>query len=230
MATVSLTSALTAQRDIGRSRVFYAVTAPGGSTPLQWDGTTELYLKWLCDTEGDLVMEPNASYNRLTAPELAGDAPLKAYVQGEAPVLTIPAVLANPDLRDILSPTGAASGGFSAQRPVSELTLVVFIEELFMNATTKVHDLTLDPNGGTWLLGGVALTGRKLALFNLTAWLWRCFPRKPGTGFRHGEGGKAIQTVEIELMLDTTKPEGHLLYTIGDPYLASTPIDVEGGS
>lgn len=231
MSTVTLTSALAAQRDIGRSRVFYAVTAAGGSTPHQWDGSTELFLKWLCDTEGDLTQEPNGVINRLNATELV-QAPLKAYDAGEAPVITVPAVLAAPNLRAIMSPNGSASSGHSAQRPVTEMTLVVFVEELFYNATTKAHNLTLDPNGGTWLLGGTALStqARKLELFGLTVWAWRGFWRRPATAFRHTDGGKAIQPAEFEIMVDVTKPEGHMLYTVGDPYLASTPIDIEGGS
>jgi hypothetical protein len=236
MSTVSLISALTAQRDIGRSRVFYAVTTPGGSTPTQWDGTTELYLKWLCDTEGELVFNPNPSFNRLTAAELTGDAALEAYVQGEAPVINLPAIYADPATRAILSPTFSASGGYPAQQPVLELTMAIFVEKLFWNAVTRDHDLVLDPNGGAWTLGTVgspvALSAQpdKLRLFNLTTWPWRCFSRKAPFSFNQDSGGKSVQTVEVELMIDQTKPSGHMLYTIGDPYLASPPIDIEGAS
>jgi hypothetical protein len=233
MASVSLTSALSALRDIGRARVFYAVTAQGGSTPLQWDGTTELFLKWLCDTEGAVAFEPNPEFQRLTAPELTGAAPLRAKVQGEAPTITIPAVYASPTTRALLSPTGSASGGYPYAIPVTELTLVIFAEELFFDATaaTAKYGLALDPNGGTWQLGGQALSGlsaRKQALFGLTTWAWRCFAIKAPFNFAHEDHGKNIQEVTVELMVDETKPEGHMLYTIGDPYTAS--IDIEGAS
>jgi hypothetical protein len=232
MATVSLTSALSAIRDIGRGRVFYAVTAPGGSTPHQWDGTTELYFKWLCDTEGPIAFEPNQTVDRLTAVELTGDAALKAKVKGERPVITLPAIYADPVIRGLLSPTGSASGGYSTARPVTEFTVVVFAEELFYNSTTKLYDQTLDPNGGAWTLGGSALSAQaaKLKLFGLTTWAWRCFPLKAPFNFTDADHGKSVQNVDIELMTDVTKPEGHMLYTIGDPYLASTPIDIEGAS
>lgn len=233
MATVSLTSALSAQRDIGRSRVFYAVTAPGGSTPLQWDGSTELYLKWLCDTEGAVVHEPNMTIDELLAPELTANAPLKAKVKGEAPTITIPAIYADPAVRALLSPTGAASGGYSTARPVTELTIVTFAEELFFNSTTKLYDKILDPNGGTWQLSGAAistLSTRIQNMFGLTCWSWRVYPIKAPFQFADEDHGKSVEPVTLKLMTDITKPEGHMLYTIGDPYLASTPIDIEGGS
>ena len=216
---ITLTNALTAQKDIGRSRIFYAVTTSGGSVPTVWDGASELYLKWLCDTEGDLVQAPNETINRLIPTELTA-APIKAYASGEAPVITIPAYLADPDLRAIMSPTNNASGGTSAQRPVAERTLAIFVEELFFNSTTGEHDLTLDSNGGSWLLGGVAMTGRKAELFGLTAWLWRGFFRRASTSYKWTDGGKAVEPVEFELMIDSSKPEHNMLYTIGDPYLA----------
>jgi hypothetical protein len=233
MAAISLTSAITAQRDIGRSRVFYAVTAAAGTVPLQWDGTTELFLTWLCDTEGAVVLTPNMTIDRLMAPELTGEAALRAKVKGERPVLEIPAIYASPATRALLSPTGNASGGYSTGRPVREMTLVVFPEELFFNSVTNLFDLSLDPNGGTWLLGGTAITlatARKQALFGLTTWLWKCFPTKAPFGFSDEEHGKSVQSVEVECMMDLTKPEGHMLYTIGNPYLASPPIDLEGSS
>lgn len=235
MATVSLTSALSALRDIGRARVFYAVTQANGSVPLQWDGTTELYLKWLCDTEGAVAFEPNPEFQRLMATELTGSAPLEAKVQGEAPTITIPAVYASPATRALLSPTGSASGGYPYAIPVSELTLVFFAEELFFDATaaTAKYGLALDPNGGSWTLGGQALSGlsaRKQALFGLTTWAWRCFPVKAPFSYTHEDHGKSVQEVTVEVMIDQTKPEGDMLYTVGDPYLASTAIDIEGAS
>jgi hypothetical protein len=233
MSTVSLTSALAAQRDIGRSRVFHAVTAAGGSTATKWDTANELYLKWTCDTEGAVVHEPNMVIDRLKAVELTAEAPLSARVKGEAPTITIPAIYADPATRALLSPTGSASGGYSAARPVTELTMVIFAEELFYNAATLEHDLVLDPNGGNWLLDATAYaswTTRQKNLFGLTCWAWRVFPIKAPFRFTDENHGLSVEPVTIELMVDQTMPEGHMLYTIGDPYLASTPIDIEGGS
>lgn len=238
MSTVSLTSAITALRDIGRARVFHAVTAAGGTTPLQWDGSTELFLRWTCDTEGAVALEPNMTIDRLLVSELTGDAALKAKVKGERPTITIPAIYADPATRALLSPTTNASGGYSTARPVRELTIVLFAEELFFNAATNLYDLTLDPNGGAWLLGAVAYaswTARQKALFGLTTWIWRCFATKAPSRFTDENHGLSIESVTIEAMTDVTKPEGNMLYTVGDPYLApdgtgSDPIDIEGGS
>src|SRR5690606_15246183 len=114
-------------RSLGRGVVFYAPV---------WDGTTNLALTHLGDTEGEITVEINETYNDLTLPELTGDAIHERKVAGENPVVTMPLFLADPALRAIVSPTGNASGGYQRQRPVTEYTLVIFPEELFLDAAT----------------------------------------------------------------------------------------------
>lgn len=206
---------------IGKGAVFYADA---------WDFDSNLYtsLDFLGFTEGPVSVEMNETFNELTLPEYTGDAPHKRFVQGEAPVATIPLFTADPALRAILSPTGGASGGRRRQQPVKEYTLVVLPEELFLDpATDFQEDLVLAANGTSWTLGGVALSAEKDRLLNQAVWLWRGAFTKPPIRYQHEEGGKSVDEVTFSTMYQVAAPNGHRLYTIGDPYDAG--IDVLSG-
>lgn len=206
---------------IGKGAVFYADA---------WDFNSNIYtaLDFLGFTEGPVSVEMNETFNELTLPEYTGDAPHKRFVQGEAPVATIPLFTADPTLRAILSPTGGASGGRRRQQPVKEYTLVVLPEELFLDpATDFQEDLVLAATGTSWTLGGVALSAEKDRLLNQAVWLWRGAFTKPPIRYQHEEGGKSVDEVTFSCMYQVAAPNGHRLYTIGDPYDAG--IDVLTG-
>jgi hypothetical protein len=206
---------------IGKGAVFYADA---------WDFNSNLYtsLDFLGFTEGPVSVEKNETFNELTLPEYTGDAPHKRFVQGEGPVATIPLFTADPELRAILSPTGGASGGRRRQQPVKEYTLVVLPEELFLDpATDFQEDLVLAATGTGWTLGGDALSAEKDRLLNQSVWLWRGSFTKPPLRYQHEEGGKSVDEVTFTCMYQVAAPNGHRLYTIGDPYEAD--IDVTTG-
>jgi hypothetical protein len=189
-----------------------------------WDGATALSLDHLGDTEGDIRLVPNDSYVHLTAPELTGPAKLESYIEGEDPTVEIPLFLADPALRAVISPTGTAGAGHSRRRKVAKHTLVLFPEELFAEANGEYGDLSYtDANG--WRLGGDALTDEQERLLGLSVWLWRGYFTRAPIPFRHADGGKALDTVTFQAMLDSSKPEGNMLYTIGDPAAAAIDID-----
>mgnify|MGYP001202531945 FL=1 len=205
-------------RAIGRGVVFYAPV---------WDGTSNLALTHLGDTEGEITSETNEAYNDLTLPELTGDAIHERKVAGENPVLTIPLFMADPALRAIVSPTGNASGGYQRQRPVKEYTLVVFPEELFLDeATNEYEDLTY--TGTEWQVGGQALTPRQEELLGQSIWFWRGHFQKPGVTYRSEDGGKLVMPVTFQAMHTKLPlaviPDGHRLYTVGDPGDANIDI------
>jgi hypothetical protein len=207
---------------VGKGAVFYADA---------WDFNSNLHtsLNFLGFTEGQIEIEFNETFNTLTLPEYTGDAPHKHYVQGEAPVATIPLYTADPSLRAILSPTGGASGGRRRQQPVKEYTLVVVPEELFLdlNDPTSQIDLPLTPDGSGWLLGGQALTTAQEDRLDQAVWLWRGAFTKPPLRYQHEDGGKLVDEVTFTVMYQVAAPNGHRLYTIGDPYAAG--IDVLSG-
>lgn len=211
----------------GRGVVFYAVDALG--EPEAWDGTTELLLDHLGDTEGDITVTANSTVANLTLPEIAGDAVFEAVATGEAPTLEFPLFLADPDLLPVVSPRNTASAGHIRVCDVAERTLVVFPEKLFSDADCSYDDLSYTLAGG-WKVGGVALTAAQLTYLEMAVWFWRGYFDKPDNRFLggHGDDGKNLETVTFHAMMHPTMPDGHRLYTIGDP--ATAGILLEGTS
>lgn len=205
-------------RAIGRGVVFYAD---------RWDGTTNLTLTHLGDTEGEITAEMNPTYSHLTTPELTGEAKHRSYVSGEDPVLTIPLYLADPALRAVVSPTGSASGGHTRQRPVTERTVVIFPEELFYDEAEGAYG-ELTYTGSAWQVNGKPLTDRQEALLGQSVWFWRGYFDRPGLAYRHDDGGKLVEPATYQAMQSdlplSVIPDGHRLYTMGDP--ADAGIDI----
>lgn len=218
MSTFDLDAITPDDAVLGRAAIFYSSTA--------WDFDSALSMTFLGFTEGDVVQTENEEYQTLTLPEYTGSAPRKRSVQGSAPIVTIPLFTADPALLAILSPSGTASQGFRRQRPVVERTLVVFPEELFLSADGQT-DLTLDTNGGTWQIGGVALSAAQEALLAKARWYWRGHFTTPDTAFSHSDVGKRVDETTFVVMFSDAAPNGHGLYTVGDPY--DYGIDPETG-
>jgi len=208
----------TVLRAIGRGVVFYAD---------KWNGSTNLTLAHLGDTEGEITVELNEEYVHLTTPELTGQAKHKSYVAGEDPVVTIPLFLADPALRSVVSPTGNASGGYQRRRPVKERTVVIFPEELFLNPSTGEYG-QLVYTGTAWQVDGQALTPEQEKLLGMSVWFWRGYFTKAMPPFRHEDAGKTVVPVTFQVMqsdLSTSIiPDGQRLYTVGDPEDAGIDI------
>lgn len=215
MASYSLLDLTAQTRAIGRGAVFYGTGAFAGSG-------NDLTLTHLGDTEGEIGIESNEGYSDLQYPELTGEAIHERYIEGESPVVTIPLYVADASLRAIVSPTGSASGGYWRRRAVTEYTLAIFPEELFIedNAQVAVAYTT----AGGWTVGGDAATAAQEALIDLSIWFWRGHfgPAKPI--YRHEDGGKVVQEVMFQSMFNGDMPDGHRLYTIGDPSDSSIEI------
>lgn len=209
----------------GRGVVFYAD---------KWDPATgALTLLQLGITEGDIVVTPNSSVAGLTIPELTGPAVHELDYLGENPTIEMPLYLADPALIAICSPSGSAHAGRSRRGPVHEYTLLVIPEALFLAADGDgiVTDYTVAFDGaGAWTANGVALTDEQTRLLNVSFWLWRAVFNRPTRRFRGGAGDdkKNIETVSVQTMHHPDMPEGHHIYTTGDPF--EFAIDLNGFS
>lgn len=212
-------------RRMGRGTVWYAVD--GAGDPVRWGAAGELNLNHLGDTEGDIAFEPNGEVATLTTPELSGGAILEATHLGENPQLQIPLFLADPDLLPIVSPVGQAGAGYGRVRDVSERTVVVFPEELFLEADGTYAVLAY--SGGTWTVGGDALSAAQQTSLENSLWIWRGYFERPSRSFMggHGDDGKNIVTVNFNAMMHPDLPEGQRLFSIGDP--SAVGIDIETG-
>lgn len=208
----------------GRGVVFYAP---------KWDGVAALVMTQLGVTEGDIVVTPNAAVAGMTFPELTGPAKHDMDFIGEDPTVEIPLYLADPALMAVVSSSGSAHAGRSRRGPVKEYTLAIFPEDLFLEADAAGIIITRTvaySNVGAWTYNAVALTPARAALLAASVWLWRCVFTRPPRRFRGGTGDdkKNIETVTAQVLHHPALPEGHHLYTSGDPYLATTPIDIGG--
>lgn len=216
MSTYSLLD-LTAQvRAIGRASIFYGTGAFAGTG-------NDLALTQLGDTEGEIGIEANEEFSDLTLPELTGAAIHERYSSGLNPLVTIPIYAADAALRAILSSTGSGSGGYQRRRAVTEYSLAIFPEQLFIDDANAQVDLSYTTAGG-WQKDGSALTTDEEALLDLSVWFWRGHFTRAMPIYRHEDGGKVIQEVSFQAMHNGDMPDGHHLFTIGDPADSSIEI------
>jgi hypothetical protein len=182
-------------RSFGRAVVFYAN---------RWDGASPLEMLHLGDTEGDVVVTPNATIEHLTTPEISGPAVREADYVGENPTVEIPLYLADPALLSVISPTGLAHAGYNAKIPAKEYTLAIFPEPLFIeiDSQSRPHRRTLSRAGGLWLLNGEPLAPERMTLLGASCWLWRGYFSRPPRTFRGGAGDnrKNIETATFQGM------------------------------
>lgn len=209
----------------GRGVVFYA--------PKWVPASGVLAMTQLGVTEGDITVTPNGATAGLTIPELTGPIPHEMDYLGENPVIEIPLYLADPALIAIVSPSGSAHAGRSRRGPVKEYTLAVFPEALFLQDDNEgiVHDLTVAFDGaGVWTFNGIALSADRQKLLDVSMWLWRVVFNRPTRRFRGGAGDdkKNIESVSTQSMHHPDLPEGHHIYTTGDPFVSG--IDLNGMS
>lgn len=232
MTQYNLLDLATVLRSIGRGVVMYATSDQAGTIPARWSPGAPLYLFHLGDTEGDIAIATNPKMDALTTPELTGDAPHEMDYSGEAPEITIPLYLADPMLETIISPFGLASAGLSRRSQAQEHTLVIFPESLFVTSGPGVAPTVaeLAVAAGNWTLGGNPLTTAQQEQLGHTFWAWRGWFTRPAKTFHGGAGDerKNIEQVTFRVGHHPDMPEGHHLYTIGDPSLVG--IDIEGGS
>ena len=193
-----------------------------------------LVLTQLGFTEGDIVITPNGATAGLTIPELTGPAVHEFDYLGENPTVEIPLYLADPALIAICSPSGSAHAGRSRRGPVAEHTLMVMPEGIFLTVNSEgivddTHTVAFD-GSGVWTFDGSPLTAEQQILLDASFWMWRSVFNRPVRRFRGGAGDekKNIEQVGLVAMHHPNLPEGHHIYTSGDPFAAG--IDLNGMS
>lgn len=223
MSNLTLASVASLIASYGRGVVFRAPV---------WDPDAgALTMTQLGVTEGDIAVNPNSATAGLTIPELTGPAVHEMDYLGENPVVEIPLYLADPALLSVVSPSGSAHAGRSRRGPVAEHTLAIFPEALFLDTDVNgiVTPRTVAFDGtGAWTFNGVALTPEKQRYLDASLWIWRVVFNRPTRRFRGGAGDdkKNIETVSTQTMHHPDMPEGHHLYTTGDPFASA--IDLNG--
>lgn len=188
----------TTLKSIGKGYVFVGDPSATGATGLRPLGATE----------GEIKVAFNQEFNDLKFPEHTGPAVHDRKLSGENVTVTIPLILGDPDLLDDVSPVHALGGGYSAQQPVKTTSLVIFPEQEIRGGLTYTAGA-----------GGAAGTWTPAAPRN-AVWIWRGHFVRPGMNYKQADGGKVIVETTFQALFDGSRPEGHKLYTIGDPAIA----------
>jgi hypothetical protein len=204
-----------------------AIAAIGVAEVFIGDPMTDDGMISLGATEGTIEFTPTQAMNPLTAPELTGNVPHQAVATLDQVMIKCSVILGDPDLYAKISPWGAKGGGHSNPQKVAETSV------LLIPRGEVGGGLDWDAGAGTpqWVRtagnGVAAATGAQAAPVN-AVWLWRAYPMFEALPFQYGNGGKILVPVTFTAMFDATKPEGHKVYTIGDPRaLTPTPVNVD---
>lgn len=210
---------------IGVTDAYYAGEEVVIGDTQRWQNDSPLRLAHLGNTEGPIELASEPAFSELTFQELTGPMPHRRLYDGESLTVTLPLFFADPDLRAIASPTGTASGGYGRQRPVREHTLVIVPEQLMYDtATDSFLPLTYSTANG-FQVGGQALSEEQERLLGLSVWIWRGSFGRQLASFDHADAGKTIVPVEFTGMYAEEFPDGHRLFTLGDPTLAGIDLD-----
>jgi hypothetical protein len=226
-----LRTTATSERHIGRAAIFYKRPA--------WDGTTDLTLTHLGDTQGGVEFNRNAEYGILRATEVTGPAKLRVKLKGEDPVLTIENVWwGRAALLDLVTGKSSASGGFTRQRDPIYVTVWILPEEIFIDAETQLPGTLHYTSGGGWTFTGSqpgdtpeALTDEQDRLLAHSILIPKAYFDEPNIPFSDANAGEALAPVTINVVhndgLNGAIPNGNLLYTIGDPTREGFDIEID---
>lgn len=190
-----------------------AIRAMGMAAVFVGDPTIADGMGALGQTEGDLGLETAETPNKLTTPDSTGGIAHQATVTLESAVITIPLIMGDPALWAKTSATGASGGGYSSPQKVQETSvLLIPLAELGggLSYSLAAGWARLEGNGVAAAVGAAAAPQNAV-------WLWRAFLTRGRVPFRRQDGGRVVAEVRAEGMMDVTKPEGQMVYTVGAP-------------
>jgi hypothetical protein len=140
-------------------------------------------------------------------------------------------------LLDIITGKSSASGGYTRQRDPIYATLIVLPEELLIDPTTQLPGTLRFTLALGWQFvgsaggGAVALTAEQERLRAHSIWAWKGFFEEPNIPFNDENAGEALAPVTFHVVhndgLSGAIPNGHLLYTIGNPVADGVDIEID---
>lgn len=162
-------------------------------------------------TEGDIDWEPMEAYRDLTLEEYTGAAPHDRAVVAEGVLVTVPLIIgprvdAGDDgtaIYDKISALGDGSGGgFSTPQDAVETNLLL-IPEFEVGAGLSYDGVAWSP-----------------AAPKHARWIWRAVPEATAITLAQTTNEKVIVSVPFRGLYADARPEGHKLYTVGNPVAA----------
>lgn len=154
-------------------------------------------------TEGDVTVDIATEENVLTAPEYTGGVAHQVHIMAGEITGTIPLIMGDPAIWAKIMPTGILGMGWSSQQPV---------------VPTSIGIVPIDEIGVGMAYNGTAWTGGREP--KNAIWIWRAILQPGPMTYHFGDGGKSIMPVRLRGMFDAARPEGHKVFTIGNPVTA----------
>lgn len=171
--------------------------------------------------EGRVEVANDQVWNQLTAPEITGPMVHDETLDGENLVVTIPLVVpADGGFWADTSPTATAGGGFSFPQVPTD-TMVAIIPDNEVGGGLRYDSVT--PEWVRLAGNGIAAANGAAAAPKNALWIWRARVSRGAPAFDRANGGKMIVPVTIqakyrqESTVGNDMPEGHHLYSWGDP-------------
>lgn len=202
-----------------------ALAAMGVAEVFIGDPFTEAGMTSLGAVEGTITVNTPQEPNMLTAPELTGGVAHQGTTTLGDVNVVVPVILGDPAIWAKISPWGTASGGHSIPQKVLE-TSVLIIPRAEVGGSLNWD--TVAPGwartAGNGVAAATSAAGGVAAPKN-AVWFWRAYPTFTSMPFSYANGGKVIAEVTFHAMFSAARPEGHKVFTIGDPR-AVTPVAI----
>jgi hypothetical protein len=168
--------------------------------------------------EGERRFDPDWATEALTLPEQTGAIPHDVRVAVNGAKVTGTLVLNNQGaaIWPKISPLGTTGGGGAQFKSVTPTGLLLIPHSELGGGLSNVAA------AWTRLAGnGIAAGSGVAAAPAHSVWLWRCYPSYASVPYKFGDAGKTAVDVTFQAMLDVTKPDGYMVFDIGDPRAAT---------
>lgn len=203
---------------IGIPTLSQALQALGNGQVFVGDPFTSGGMASIGAKEGAATVAFEETANDLTAPELTGPAVHQRTIMGVSVSITVPVILGDEALYAKINPLGSRSGGHSSPQAITTTSvLLIPNQEVGGGLRFNIEGTETTPSWKRDAGNGVAAATGAAAAPKHAVWLWRAAPQTPGRSFAIESGGKIITPVTFMGMFDAARPEGHKMYTTGDP-------------
>lgn len=168
--------------------------------------------------EGERRFEPDWTEERLTLPEQTGNIPHDVRIAINSAKVSFTLILNNQGaaIWPKISPLGTTGGGGSQFKSVTPTGLLMIPHAELGGGLSNV--------GAAWTRAagnGFSADSTAAAAPKHSVWLWKAYPTYASLPYKFGDAGKTAVDVVFNAMLDTTKPDGYMVFDIGDPRNAS---------
>lgn len=164
--------------------------------------------------EGERRFEPDWTSETLSLPEQTGNIPHDVRIAINAAKISGTLIL-NGQAAAIwpkLSPLGTSGGGGSQFKSVTPTAVLMIPHGELGGGLSNVATAWTRVAGN-----GIAADATAAAAPKHAVWLWKAYAMFSAVPYKFGDAGKTAVDFTFTGMLDITKPDGYMVFDIGDP-------------